>query len=565
MDVRAALRWFPPFTLLLFLVPLGAGLAGTVLPAFGYFPAVGGDHLTLSAWHDLLGAPGFGRSLFVTIVVGVGATAAALLLAVVFTAAWHQTLAFARLRKFVSPLLAAPHAAFAIGFAFLLMPSGWLVRFFSPWLIGADRPPDILFVQDPNGLALALALASKEVFFLLLMIWAALGQLRVDRILNVARTLGYSPLCAWMKAVFPPVYTQIRLPVYAVLAYSMSVVDMSIILGPTTPPTLPVLILQWSQDPDTAVRMQAAAGAIVLLLCVVISIALWRVGEYVTSSLAAGWLAGGVRHLADRIVRWMSGAAMIVVLFISAGSIAALAVWSVAEVWRFPSVLPTTFSLGTWQVLWPDLLRHALITATLAVASVAVAFVAVVGCLENELWNDVSPTQRSLTLLYLPLLVPQVSFLFGLQVVFVAFDIDGTWLAVVWCHLIFVLPYIFLVLSDPYRAIDVRYARAAVSLGASPFRVIRKIRLPLLAGAIAISLAVGFAVSVTQYLATLYPGAGRFPTVTTEAVILASGGDRRVAAVYGIAQMALPLFVFVAASIVSLRQSSIGGMSNRYG
>ena len=36
--------------------------------------------------------------------------------------------------------------------------------------------------------------------------------------------------------------------------------------------------------------------------------------------------------------------------------------------------------------------------------------------------------------------------------------------------------------------------------------------------------AVGFAVSVGQYLPTLLIGAGRLPTITTEAVALASGG-----------------------------------------
>jgi len=37
---------------------------------------------------------------------------------------------------------------------------------------------------------------------------------------------------------------------------------------------------------------------------------------------------------------------------------------------------------------------------------------------------------------------------------------------------------------------------------------------------------VGFAVSVAQYLSTLYVGAGRLRTVTTEAVTLASGAQR---------------------------------------
>ena len=59
--------------------------------------------------------------------------------------------------------------------------------------------------------------------------------------------------------------------------------------------------------------------------------------------------------------------------------------------------------------------------------------------------------------------------------------------------------------------------------------------------------AVGVAVSVAQYLPTLFAGAGRFATLTTEAVTLASGGDRRVVGVYAFLQSLLPILVFLAA------------------
>ena len=101
------------------------------------------------------------------------------------------------------------------------------------------------------------------------MTFAALGQVRADDRLRMARSLGYGPVCAWLKVVLPPVYPQIRLPVYAVLAYSLSVVDMAIVLGPTTPPTLAVLVLRWFNDPDLAMRFQAAAGACLQLAIVV--------------------------------------------------------------------------------------------------------------------------------------------------------------------------------------------------------------------------------------------------------------------------------------------------------
>jgi len=64
------------------------------------------------------------------------------------------------------------------------------------------------------------------------------------------------------------------------------------------------------------------------------------------------------------------------------------------------------------------------------------------------------------------------------------------------------------------------------------------------------AMAVGFAVSVGQYLATLLIGGGRVATLTTEAVALASGGDRRAIGVYGLMQTAAALIPFALALVI---------------
>ena len=562
LDFRRWLRLFPPFTLVLFLVPIFLGLVGTILPSFGYLPGAGGGGFSFEPWRALARAPGLTGALHITLLTGFGSTILALGLAFAISAAWHGTAIVSRMRRWLAPLLAVPHAAFALGFAFLLAPSGWLMRLVSPWLSGWTRPPDFLFVQDPNGLALLLALVCKEVFFLLLMIWACLAQVDADRLLRVGRVLGYRPVASWCKIVLPLVYRQIRLPIYAVLAYGLSVVDMAIILGPTTPPTLSMLTLTWFLDPSPIVQLRGAAGAVFLFGCVVASIGVWRATEHLIARGLSRWVAMGGRGFAETTIRWTSGFGGCAVLLVMIGALLGLLAWSAAGVWRFPSALPTAFSIETWIELWPGLSERLLTTTILALTSSIIAVVIAIGCLENECWSGTKLSQRSLTILYLPLVVPQISFLFGLQVVFVVLNVDGTWAAVILSHLIFVLPYVFLVLSDPYRSLDSRYARAASSLGASPLRVFWKIRAPLLLGAIAIAFAIGVAVSVTQYVATVFPGAGRFSTLTTEAVISMFGGNRRVAAVYGLSQFMLPLIIFGAATLLAARRSAqLSGVS----
>ena len=64
------------------------------------------------------------------------------------------------------------------------------------------------------------------------------------------------------------------------------------------------------------------------------------------------------------------------------------------------------------------------------------------------------------------------------------------------------------------------------------------------------ALAIGFAVSIAQYLPTLFAGGGRFDTVTTEAVALSAGGNRRILAVQALLQILLPLMAFACAAVL---------------
>lgn len=196
--------------------------------------------------------------------------------------------------------------------------------------------------------------------------------------------------------------------------------------------------------------------------------------------------------------------------------------------------------------LWP------IIIETLLIASVAtlVAMLLTLACLEAEERHGIRPGSRALWLLYVPLIVPQIAFLTGLQTLAIFTGIDGNRSAVIAVHIIFVLPYVFLSLADPFRAWDARYGHVARALGAGCDGVLWRVRLPMLLRPILTAAAVGFAVSIGQYLPTLLAGAGRVQTLTTEAVALASGGDRRVISVYALSQTALALLPFAFALFI---------------
>ena len=544
------LRVIPGVTLALFLGPISAGVIGTVLPAFGYLPSLGGDHLTLSPWWDLLAAPGLAEAVGLSLLTGIGSTVLAFMLTVLVFASGHGTAAFFRAKRAMTPLLAVPHLAMAVGLAFLLSPSGWIARLISPWPSGWETPPDIALVQGPLGIALTVGLVIKETPFLLLMTFAALSQTRADDQIRMARSLGYGPIQAWLKVVLPLVYPQIRLPLYAVLAFSLSVVDMAMVLGPATPPTLAPLVLRWFNDPELTMRFQAAAGAVLQLMLVVGAIALWRLAEIVIARLSRPWLTGGGRGGGGRVTKLAGWGGLVLVFGLAGGSLLSLSIWSIAGRWRFPSALPDSVSLKTWMGQASSLSEPAWTTLAVGLAATLLALLLVIGCLEQESRQQHRPGRGALTLIYLPLLIPQIGFLFGVQVVLVWARLDGGWIGLIWSHLLFVLPYVFLALADPYRTLDPRYAKIALALGHSPLDVLIRIKLAMLLRPVLIAAAVGFAVSVAQFLPTQFIGAGRLSTLTTEALSLAAGGNRRVVGLFAILLAILPLIGFALAILI---------------
>lgn len=540
---------FAPVLLLALLVaPVLAGLAGTLGPAFGLMPGMARSDLTLEPWRRLVEWPGLWPAVRLSLLTGIGATVLSLAITLLLVASLHGTRAFHLVARSLSPLLAVPHAAAAMGLAFLIAPSGWIARVLSPWATGWLVPPDLLILRDPAGIAMMAGLVIKEVPFLLLMVLAALAQAQGTARATLASSLGYGHAVGWIKAVLPAIWRQTRLPVMAVLAYSMTSVDVAMILGPVLPPPLSVQVVVWMNHADLGYRLQAAAAAVLQLGLVLAALTALIVVEHVVGWCGRRWVLQGGRGLwLDRPMRGLAvGAAGLVVGSIGVG-VLAMALWSVARLWPFPAMLPQVYSAQVWSGQADALLQGAVTTLLIGVPATGLAVALTIAALQHETARGLTGAGRLLWVLYLPLLVPQVAFLPGLQWLTLAAGWHGSVGLVAAVHGVFVLPYVFLSLAGPWRSWDNRAAMVAASLGAGPARVLWRVRLPMLLRPVLTAMAVGLAVSFGQYLPTLLTGGGRVSTITTEAVALASGANRRIGSAYGLMQMLLPLMVFALA------------------
>lgn len=538
----------PPLAILLLTGPIIAGLAGTLLPSLGYLPAIGGNEFTAGYFAGILSRPGIGQSCLVSLASGIVTAAVSLAVVAGFAAAFAGSRIFNRIQHAVSPLLSVPHAAAAFGLAFLIAPSGMAARLVSPALTGWMRPPDVLIVHDRLGLAMMAGLIAKEIPFLLLMTLAALPQIRARETRMLAAALGYGRMAGFVFTLWPRIYRQIRFAVFAVIVFASSVVDVATILGPTTPAPLAVRVVGWMNDPQLSMHFTAAAGAILQLGISAAALFIWLGVERICAAVC-DWLSGnGIRLRHDRLAQWLAAILILAAALSIIAGLVTLAIWSFAGLWQFPDATPANLTLQNWVRTLPEIATPLATTFKVAALSTAIATALVILCMVREDETRHPAGNRALLILFIPLLVPQAAFLFGLQLLFVATGMDAMLPALVAVHLVFVLPYVFLSLSDPWRAFDRRYDAVAVGLGRGRITALWAVKLPMLLRAILTAAAVGFAVSVGQYLPTVLIGAGRLTTITTEAVALAAGGNRRVIGVYAFFQLILPFAGFLIAT-----------------
>ncbi len=531
--VTLSRRALPHLLVCLMALPIAAGLWGTISLALSHPSG------RTAAFADLMAWRGLPRSIALSVIPGFVATAASVWLTLALLALYSGSPAFALMRRMLSPLLAVPHAAAALGLAFMIAPSGWIARALSPWATGWTAPPDVMTLNDPWGIALILGLIAKELPFLLLMSLAFWPQLDAPRRLTLMASLGHGRAMAFVAAILPPLYARLRLPVFAVLAYAMTSVEMGRILGPSLPPTLSVQITIWLMDPSLTARPIGAAGALLHLALVLGALGIWLGLERLGGQFLRGVAATGRRGTAlDAPLGALCLGLTGLILGLTFAGLASLLLWSVAGLWPFTAALPETYSVAVWSQAGRDLVQSTGVTAALglivALAATALALVLI-------------QSPHTLALIYVPLILPQLAFLPGLSAGFLAIGLSDTLAAVALMQLIFVLPYAVLSLAPPYRALDPRFAQTAAALGASPARIFWTLRLPLLTAPLLTTLAVSFAVSIAQYLPTLLAGGGRIETLTTEAVALASGGNRRLVGAYGFLQLLLPALAFAAA------------------
>ncbi|MDU3068775.1 MAG: ABC transporter permease subunit [Escherichia coli] len=424
--------------------------------------------LSLTHWQALFADPQLPQALLATLVSTTIAAVGALLIALLVIVALWPWPKWQRMCARLPWLLAIPHVAFATS-ALLLFADGGLLYDYFPYFTP---------LMDKLGIGLGLTLAVKESAFLLWILAAVLSEKRLLQQVIVLDSLGYSRWQCLNWLLLPSVAPALAMAMLAIVAWSLSVVDVAIILGPGNPPTLAVISWQWLTQGDADQQTKGALASLLLMLLlaayVLLSYLLWRSWRRTIPRV------DGIRKPATPL-------------------------------------LPGT-TLASFLPL----------TGVLCV--VLLAILADQSTINSEALINLVAGQYTLALWL---------------------NLDGSWTAVVWGHLLWVMPWMLFILQPAWQRIDSRLILIAQTLSWSRAKIFFYVKCPLMLRPTLIAFAVGFSVSIAQYMPTLWLGAGRFPTLTTEAVALSSGGSNGIFAAQALWQLLLPLIIFALTALVA--------------
>lgn len=222
-------------------------------------------------------------------------------------------------------------------------------------------------------------------------------------------------------------------------------------------------------------------------------------------------------------VRWgFCGQTLFITLMALAffGPIINLLMWTVAESWFFPHVVPSEWGMKYWhQVFNP----YSDVTGSL-ITSILIALAAVVVCLAVSIPAGFALSRRSMPfrivfmlLFLLPQAFPNLTVYMNMARIFYDWNLNGTVFGVVLVHSVHGLMYSIWISVAAFSAVDPMLERASRNLGAGPVYTFIHVVLPqAMPGLIAASIFV-FLESLDEFTGTFFVGA---PEVNTLPLLL---------------------------------------------
>ncbi len=534
----------------LVIIPIIFGFIGFFLPSFGYFPILGKSEFNLNYFHLSFNIAGISKSIILSLFTGLVSTLLALFFSQVILLYLFKTRAYNYIKIIISPLIALPHITMAIGLIFLFSPSGLFFRLISPWLTGFDRPPNIFIMPDEYGFFLILGLILKEIPFFILVSLSALQEFSAKKIFDLGKSLQNSNFSSWCILIFPLIYKKIRFVIFIVIAFTASVVDMSLILAPSTPSTLAIRILQTYQSSDADSLFIASNLALIQLFIIIILLLFWMVLEKIVSYKLSFIFFMKILSFKTFFIKKIVILTSVILFFLSILGIISSLIWGLSANWYFPNFFPKSLTLDVFTNFYNE-------NKSIIFISIFISFiVSLISSLLTIIWVELIEILKIKKIyfewiIFIPLFIPQISFLIGLQSFIIIFDFDSYLLPLIIIQLFYVIPYSFIILAPSLREIKKEIIIVATSLGKNRLQRLLSIKIPIVMSSLLTSFAIGMLVSFSLYTPVYFFGGGRITTLTVEALNLALSGSRQDLGVATFFQIIIPILILITVAYLS--------------
>jgi putative spermidine/putrescine transport system permease protein len=119
-------------------------------------------------------------------------------------------------------------------------------------------------------------------------------------------------------------------------------------------------------------------------------------------------------------------------------------------------------------------------------------------------------------LLMAPLVVPVIIIAAAIFGVFRVWDLNGTLAGFILAHTVLTVPYVLSTVLTSLQMVDEQYEKAALTLGAPPWVVFRRIVLPLILPGVLSGLLFAMVISFDELIVSLFIGSPTFRPVTVQ-------------------------------------------------
>jgi putative spermidine/putrescine transport system permease protein len=250
------------------------------------------------------------------------------------------------------------------------------------------------------------------------------------------------------------------------------------------------------------------------------------------------------RSVGRRVVWFLFVASLLVFMI---GPIVWLGLRAFSGLWRYPQLLPTTWTVSGWRQVFddPNLSHSMKLSFEFApVVTVASALICLPAAYAFSRYRF--PGRRFLLIsLFAVNAFPKIGLYISMAGVFYSLNLIATFLGVVIVQLIGTIVFMTWIPAAAFSSIPRSLEEAARDVGAGPLRVFFRVTFPLAAPAIFVAMILSFLASFDEAQGTFLVGVPKYITMPTEMYTLVLNYPEQVAAVFALL-LAVPSVLLMA-------------------